>query len=340
MPCSAASYPSWARLAAALALPLLVSGCNTADAAPAAAGAPYVLTASGRLDSRSEARTLVAQKDGIIAQVLVQRDEVVVVGQPIVRLSCHDAIAALAVARADAAAAAAQARLVAEGPRHEDVAAASARVDEARANYRDAVDQLGRVEALIDRGFVSKRRVVELQSTVTARKAQLAAVEAEALSKKSGSRPDEHRSAEAVSAAAAASVAMQSAMLEKCTLRSPIDGKVVQVLKREGEFSGASSGAPIAVVADLGAMIVRAEIADRDAVNASVGQSVDVWIDGDHRHWRGAIIGIASLMGRKTARSLDPSDRFDRDVREAIIGFNGAQPPAIIGLRVNIGVVS
>ncbi len=334
MPCSAADRPG--ALLAALAL--VLSGCAEVAATPTAA-TRFRLTASGRLDTISEARSLAAEHDGIIVQMLVDRDQAVTAGQPIMRLSCADRRAALDMARADASAAAAKASLVAAGPRHEDRLVADAHADESRALYRDAVDQLARAEALRSRGFVSNRRLEELKAATAARRAQMAAAEAEAQGKHAGSRPDERRSADATATAAAANVAAQTASLDKCTLRSPINGTIVQVLKREGEFSAASSGAPIVVVADLATMIVRAEIIDRDAARAGVGQRVEVWIDGDPRRWRGSIRQIARLMGRKTARSLDPSDRFDRDIREAIVGFDGAQPPAIVGLRVNVGVL-
>ena len=317
---------------------LLLGGCDAVGAASAAPAAPYLLTASGRIDARSEARTLVAELDGIIAAVFVERDAAVRAGQPIMRLACADRHAALMVARAEAAAADARARLVAAGPRHEDRDVANARADEARADLRDAHDALARAEALLARGFVSKRRLEELAASETARRARLAAAEADVAIKKAGSRRDERAAADALAAAARAGIAAQAAMVDKCTLRSPIDGVVLQLLKREGEFSAGSSGAPVAVVANLDAIIVRAEIIETDAARAAIGQSVDVWIDGDKRRWSGTITGIAGLMGRRTARSLDPSDRFDRDVREAIIGFSGAQPPAIVGLRVNIGV--
>ena len=339
MPCFAVDRSARAAALGLVLAPALLAGCSDAGAAAAPEAPHFLLTASGRLDSRAEARTLAAEQDGIIAKMLVTRDQPVVAGQPIMQMACDDKRAVLAAVRAEAVAAAAQARLVADGPRREDRVAASARADEVAARLRDAVDQLSRAEALRNQGFVSNRRLEELQAETAARRAQLAAAQAEAQTKRSGSRPDERLSANAVAVAATAAANAQAASYAKCTLRSPINGIVVQVLKREGEFSAGSSGAPIMVVADLSSMIVRAEIADRDAARASVGQLVEVWIDGDPRRWRGRLMTIASLMGRKTARSLDPSDRFDRDVREAIIGFDGTQPPAIVGLRVNIGVL-
>ena len=94
------------------------------------------------------------------------------------------------------------------------------------------------------------------------------------------------------------------------------------------------------VVGDMTRRIVRAEVSDRDAARAHVGQTVDVWIEGQPQRWTGHVASMARVMGRRSARSLDPTDRFDRDVREAFIEFDGGMPPALVGLRVMVGAKS
>ena len=74
----------------------------------------------------------------------------------------------------------------------------------------------------------------------------------------------------------------------------------------------------------------------REAVRQ--GMAADIWVDGSAQRWRGHVIALSGQMGRKTARSLDPSDRFDRDTREAWIAFDGAAPPPVVGLRVYVGL--
>lgn len=337
MPCSAPDPRQWL-VPAPLLLALLAAGCAAVDAAPTALPTRHSITASGRIDAASDARFLVAERDGIIRAVLVRRDQIVAAGQPLVAIACDDASAALDAARAQAAAALAQQRLIVAGPRREARSAADARVRAAEAMARDAADRLVRAQGLETSGFVSQRQLLELQAARSAADANLAALRAEASATASGSRPDERRAARAATQAAQAVVRQHAAAVGQCMLRAPTAGRIVQIFRREGEFTAASSGAPVLVLADLSRLIVRAEIADRDAALARTGQQVEVWIDGDRRRWPGRIVALASLMGRKTARSLDPSDRFDRDVREAIIAFAGDQPPAIVGLRVNVGV--
>jgi HlyD family secretion protein len=91
-------------------------------------------------------------------------------------------------------------------------------------------------------------------------------------------------------------------------------------------------------VADLGRLLVRAEIGERDAALVHVGQRADIWIEGTSKRWTGRVSSLARVMGRRSARSLDPTDRFDRDVREAFVALEGPMPPALVGLRVMVGV--
>ena len=110
------------------------------------------------------------------------------------------------------------------------------------------------------------------------------------------------------------------------------------LLRREGEFSGATAGTPLIVVGDVSRLMARAEINERDAALVRPGQAAEIWVEGQPKRWAGRVTHLASVMGRRSARSLDPTDRFDRDVREAFVAFDGAAPPALVGLRVTVGL--
>ncbi|HPU16532.1 MAG TPA: HlyD family efflux transporter periplasmic adaptor subunit, partial [Polymorphobacter sp.] len=228
-------------------------------------------------------------------------------------------------------------RLADDGPRPEAVEAGAARAAEAATRRADAADELRRAEGMQASGYVSVRRLTQLRASLAEATAKAEAADADYAALKAGSRVDERAAARARAEAATASANALDATFRKCTLRSPIDGSVLKVLRREGEFSGASTGTPLVVVGDLSTMIVRTELVDRDAARVGVGQRAEVWLDGDAKRWHGHVIEAASLMGRRTSRSLDPTDRFDRDVREVLVAFDGAAPPALVGLRVNVG---
>jgi multidrug resistance efflux pump len=331
---SFAADPRCITLLSALALP----GCSAAVADPTPAEPRYELTATARLDAASEARFLAAERDAVIVRVLVGQGDKVVAGQPLLELACADVRARAAAAAARAGEAAADARLVAAGPRKEIIAAAAARVDESRSKLHDAADLLARAELLKTNGFVSTRRLNQLTNDRDSQAAALAKASAELAALANGARPDERVAAAEVAVATDADARAIGAETEKCILRAPIDGTVLRVLKHAGEFSGASMGTPVMVVANLEHMIAKAEVTDRDAWSVRQGMAADIWVDGSAQRWRGHVVTLSGQMGRKTARSLDPSDRFDRDTREAWIAFDGEPPPAVVGLRVYVGL--
>lgn len=321
-----------------LVIAVLLAGCGSAQGADPIAPSPWIATAVGRIDSADESRQLVAAVDGVIAQLYVARGSVVVRGQPLLRVSCDPRAAEISTREADAARAAASADTLDAGARAEEIVAARAEVAAARSVVRNQQQRLDQARALIDRGFVSQR---DLDARINEREAAGAALDAATAQLerlRNGARLSERAEKHAEAAMARGAVQAARAMAEQCVLKSPVNGRVLQILRREGEFSGASAGTPLLVVGDVSRLIARAEINERDAALVRAGQTAEVWVEGQPKRWTGRVTSLASVMGRRTARSLDPTDRFDRDIREAIVAFDGAVPPALVGLRVTVGV--
>lgn len=323
-----------------LLITLLLTGCGSAQGTGTGTltPSPWVATAVGRIDSADESRQLVAAVDGVIAQVYVARGSAVVRGQPLLRISCDPRTTEIATREADAARAVASADTIDAGARSEEITAARAAVDAARSSVRNQRQRLDQARALIDRGFVSKRELDARTNELDAGRAGLEAAEAQLERLRNGARLSERAEKHAEAAMASGALRTARAMAEQCVLKSPVDGRVLQILRREGEFSGASAGIPLLIVGDVSRLIVRAEINERDAALVQPGQAAEIWVEGQPKRWTGRVASLASVMGRRTARSLDPTDRFDRDVREAIVAFNGPLPPALVGLRVTVGV--
>ncbi|WP_313670396.1 HlyD family secretion protein [Sandarakinorhabdus sp.] len=330
MPSSAAE-----RAIAALAL-LALAGCQAGEAATPVAPR-HVASAQGRLDAASETRWLAAEIDARISGVPVMEGQRVRAGDMLVKLACTDREAAAAGAAARARAVAAEARLVAAGPRAEVRDEVQARLAAADADLQDARDQDARARALLAGGWISPRRIEQVAAGLEAAVARRAAAAAALAAVDAGARPDERAAAAALAAAANATARQSAADADRCLIRAPIAGTVLRILRHEGEFSGAGSASPLIAIADVSRLMVRAEVLDRDAARVRPGMIADVWLDEQPGRWTGRVIDGAGLVGRRTARSLDPADRFDRDIREVRVQLDGRAPPALVGLRVNVG---
>jgi HlyD family secretion protein len=319
---------------------LLTAACSQAkgNIEPAHAESRWVSTAIGRIDSEEEARHLVAAADGVIRRILVERGDTVAFGQPLVEVDCAPRLAEARARRADAVQAASQARAVANGTLADRVVA-EAEVFAAEARLTNEEAQLKRAEDILARGFISRSAYdVRVQSRATA-EAGLRAARARLADLDSGRRPAETAAAGVAAHAAREHAATAALLADQCLVRSPVAGQVLQILRREGEYSGASQGAPLVVVGDLSRLVVRAEIGERDAAAVRPGQRAEIWIEGGKQRWGGKVTHVASIMGRRSARSLDPTDRFDRDIREVFVAFDQGSAPALVGLRVTVGLL-
>jgi multidrug resistance efflux pump len=322
----------------ALPLTLPLAACGSAQSSPATPVSPYAATAVGRIDSAGEARQLVAAADGVIDQLLVKRGDAVAAGQALLKIDCGPRLAEIKARAALSQKVAAAAHTVRSGARPQEIDIADAQIDAAQSALREQEERLAMAEKLIGAGFISKRDLAARNNGRDGAQAELRSRIEQRSLLQAGSRGSEIAEANAAARAAAADTAVAQSFAAQCTLKSPIAGRVLQVLRRTGEFSGASQGTPLIIVGDLSQLIVRAEITERDAAIVHAGQVATVWVDGKPGKWKGRVTELAGVMGRRTARSLDPTDRFDRDVREVFIAFDSAPPPALIGLRVTVGL--
>jgi HlyD family secretion protein len=318
-----------------LALPL--AACGSAKSSQPKAASPFSATAVGRIDAAGESRQLVAAADGVIDQLLVERGDIVRAGQALLKVDCGPRLAEINARAAMQQKASAAAVTVRSGARPQEIEIADAQITAAQSALREQEQRVAMAEGLIDEGFISKRDLAARTNARDATQAELRSrIEQRGLLV-AGSRGSEIAEANAAARAASADISVAQSLAAQCTLKSPIAGHVLQILRREGEFSGASQGTPLIVVGDMSQLIVRAELNERDAAKVREGQAASVWVDGKSERWKGRVTEMAGVMGRRSARSLDPTDRFDRDVREVFIAFDAAPPPALVGLRVTVG---
>jgi HlyD family secretion protein len=87
--------------------------------------------------------------------------------------------------------------------------------------------------------------------------------------------------------------------VERTTIISPIDGKVVQLNAHEGEVvvTGTMNnpGSVIAVIADLSQILVEAEVGETEVVGVKVGQPAKIKVDAvPNKEYHGHVVEIGS----------------------------------------------
>lgn len=175
------------------------------------------------------------ESEGRLQEVLVRVGDRVEAGQLLARLdsraekiAVREAEAALALSRA------ALAKAVA-GPRRQELQAAQASLDEARASFSVARDELARSQRLRSERATSQQQLDRSQGGFDAAKARLDRAQETLGLLQEGTREEDLEAARAQVAVAEANLAQARLDLEKRQLLSPSSGTVVEVPAEPGE---------------------------------------------------------------------------------------------------------
>jgi multidrug resistance efflux pump len=335
------------RTALLVSLPLAAAGwfwfghsTQSASAAQPAITRPATLVAPGRVEPVRDAVALAFEAGGRIVAIDVDEGEAVKAGQIIARLD--DRLARARVASADAAVSGASASylLARRGPRGEDLAAAKAELDAAKAAaaHRDAEqvrsEKLGAVGALAD-------SVVDADGAAArVADANAAAAAARYQSLVKGSRSEQIAAAAAQLDAAKAELDAAKIALDQTVLRAPHDGVVLRRFAEVGALVTTVNPQPIVTMADLRQLQIRAELDEADVAAIAVGNTAYATADAyGERRFPIRITRITRELGRKTVRDDDPRARVDTRVLEVMAEFEGAPSEALpLGLRMYVHV--
>jgi len=204
--------------------------------------------------------TLVA---GVVTEVYVKRGDMVQKGNPLFRLDDRDLKAQLLVAEANLAAAGAQYERLKVAPQQGDVPTSEAAVEEARAHFVDAEVAYRRSEALFERNAEAAQDRDHDRYAYLANKATLTRMEADLKRLKLTWEKDT-----AVYAAAAGQARSQvestQINIERLVVRALVDGEVLQVHVRPGQYAGLVWNEPLIVLGDIRELHVRVDIDEQD----------------------------------------------------------------------------
>ena len=293
------------------------------------------IAALGRVEPGSNERYVAAAMTGRLASVSVDEGDPVSEGEVLAVLENADHEARGRSAEASLAVARASLDRVRNGARPAERQEAAAQVREAQAVLALAERELERQQGLAKRELSSAQDLDRARSEHAVAVARLARAQQHREVIDSPPRADDLARAQAEVALAEARVAEARAILEKSRVRAPVSGIVLRKLRHGGEQVTEMGDTPILVLGDTSHLRVRAEVDEADIALVRVGQEAYVQADayGDRR-FPGRVSRVGSLMGRKTLRNEQPSERVDTRVLEALIDLEpGTDLP--VGLRVD-----
>lgn len=186
---------------------------------------------------------------GRVEELLVHEGEEIEKGQAVAQLSSDEIEAKLAQVDASIAAAKAQENKAETGARQEEIRAARANWERAKAGADLAKSTYERVENLYADGVVPAQKRDEAQAQYRASKMLSDAARAQYDMARAGARGEDKDAAAALVRQAEGGRAEVEAYLAETKVKSPIAGEVASQIVETGEL--VSAGLPIIVVADL-----------------------------------------------------------------------------------------
>lgn len=227
---------------------------------------PYgdTLAGSGVVEPQSESISIGTHVAGVVHGVKVRVGDRVRKGDLLFSLDDRQLRAELSVREAALNANQAQLRKLQEMPRPEELPPSEAKVREAESRVTQAEDRFERSRKLLERGTITQEDFIARKQELAAAKEQhQQALKQHELLKAGAWGPDLKLAAANVEQAAA-QVRQSETEIDRLSVRAPIDGTILQVKLRPGEYVGQSPGQTYLVIGKIDPLHVRVDIDEYD----------------------------------------------------------------------------
>ncbi|MCH7687027.1 MAG: efflux RND transporter periplasmic adaptor subunit [Planctomycetes bacterium] len=211
---------------------------------------------------------------GWVQKLHVVEGQPVRAGDPLVELDARSAQTAMKRAHAVVAEKAAVVSRLKRGYLPQEIAGARQDADKAAATVDGLRNELTAVKDLLDRGEFSAVLYETKAKALKSAEAARASAEERVKLLKAGTRPEMIDEAQGLLDAANADLEQAQLNLGWCSISSPIDGVVVQLLARRGQFF--DRAVPLATVMDLSDVFVQLRIPSRDFGKVQVDTRVEI----------------------------------------------------------------
>jgi HlyD family secretion protein len=315
----------WSRIAA------LTAAVSVAGAAPA----QTPLATQGRIESAGGTLRIGTAATGTIEQVLVHEWAHVRAGDLLVTIDCQPIKAEVEARTAQLSVAEAVFDRVWNGHRPAEITVGEAAVGYSKAKADEAQKTLERTLALREGVTVTTARIQEVQRDARISAAQLLEARAKLALLREGSREEEIREAYARWNDAVAELANARARLGQCSVRSPVDGVVADVLATPGQFLSLSVPTTLMHVIADGALLVRAEIDLRDMARVCLDQSTTVTAEAIPNVTMHAKVTAISPALRPRSIAATGSDRGG-EVQSVVLNLENSGRTLPIGMPVTV----
>ena len=297
---------------------------------------------SGLVEPATEIMNIGTSISGTVQSISVKEGQLLKKGDILFTIDQRDTMAQLGAAKAKLEVATRKVEQLKSMPRVEDVDRAKAIVAQRQSALDDATLRLQRLNAVEDQSAISANekptRMFEMNLTT----ARLAEAQSELAKLMKGTYPEDLAVAVAEAKVADADVGMLQTDLAQSEVKAPIDGTVLRVNARAGEFAAAGTlREGLVVMGQLTPLHIRVDVDELDAWRFDPkGKAVAVLRGGKIVEF--PIEYVRTVPGVIPKRTLtgENSERIDTRVMEMIYRFQQDNPQVLPGQLLDVYIDS
>jgi multidrug resistance efflux pump len=265
---------------------------------------PECVAAVGLIEPKSENIAIGVPLSALVEKVFVKPGDQVTAGTPLIQLDTRALSAQRLKAEADAASLDAA------------IPTASANIQSARATLSEAEAVLAMAESLpAAAARLSREEMTRRRSTRDAAAARLTSAESSLAA------------ARAAAAAAHAATAVITTDITRSTILAPIDGHILQVRIRPGEFAASPASSNLILMGDLSHLHVRVDVDEHEAVRVRDGAPASAVVRGHHLSRQSLVfVRFEPCVIPKVSLTGSANERVDTRVLQVIYRID--QPTA------------
>jgi HlyD family secretion protein len=298
----------------------------------------HTVAAVGLVEPSSENIAVSTPMPGLVITVHVKVGDRVRRGAPLFSLDDRDLRAEVALRKSNLAVVRARLARLEQAPRPEEIPQAKPKVGEAEAALADAQNQQRLMESVTDKRAIREEDLLQCREATNIAAARLEEAKASLTLLKAGTWVRDLEVGRAEMANAEAQVHRVEADLERLTMRAPIDGAILQLNVRAGEYAQVGQlPKPLLVMGKVGQLHVRADIDENDAWRVQPGWKAEAAERGNSsRQAAMEFVRFEPYVIPKKSLIGDSTERVDTRVLEAIYRFTDSSGPLYVGQQMDV----
>jgi len=297
----------------------------------------YTVAGAGLIEAQTENIAIGSPTPGVVTKIHVKVDQRVKAGDPLFELDDRMLQAELRTRQAALVAAKADLTRSENEPRPEELRISKAELNAARANLVNQQDLFTRAKELYQKRVETAENLVTKQQALRNAEAQLERAQAQYDLRETGAWKFDLEIRKAAIAQAEAQVEHTRIELDRLIVRALVDGRVLQVNLRPGEFVGAPPGQALIVLGNIEQLHVRVDIDENDIPRFTPGLPGVAMMRGQSDvEFPLTFVRVEPYVVPKRSLTGENTERVDTRVLQVIYAIDAQDKPLYVGQQLDV----